>query len=421
MTAERTKALSSPVGSEGTTAKAQLPNLLADAVSRLFTRAADRQVAPASLVELKTILLDATQPRVVRLRSAKRLATTFGETGLAILKEAAASPDTVVRALVAEALGECRTLEAREVVLTLVSDADAIVQRRALQSLGAYGDATVLELLTTRLAQAIESDGATKEVLQALARNPAPAATVILQDALSTAGRARDQSDILVALGQRPLEQTQRFFESYLRSPNTAAEMRVVAVQAFEGATYPVTAFLLPYVDDQDPDVRAAAIWSIATAEDGAGAANTLVARLTVEEESDVRLRLYQALNQFGAIDVQAVLGRIVTETDLPAQVAGYGLWANQCRLSRDSALGIEFDRIAVPLLADTALSAAALSQRLQAVIALRQAKTGGATQALQTIAANSTDDRVAAAARGGIDRLGVGVPIAINTKTTGG
>jgi hypothetical protein len=82
------------------------------------------------------------------------------------------------------------------------------------------------------------------------------------------------------------------------------------------------------------------------------------------------------------------------------SRVAGLKLLAAQTARLNDPNLASTFDRLAVPELENLAIAGGDLQNKLVSVMALKQAQTPGALQALARVAVKSPEPRIAAAAR---------------------
>src|SRR5439155_18660784 len=130
-------------------------------------------------------------------------------------------------------------------------------------------------------------------------------------------------TEVLNAIGRRDFSETQTFFQNYLRSPNTSSDLRVAAIEALSETKGDPTAFLVSVASDVDSDVRASAAWVMIATEATGNAGGQLLGLLQSEQDSDVRLRLYQALENQESFDVASVLAAVQKETDPAARVAG--------------------------------------------------------------------------------------------------
>ena len=176
-------------------------------------------------------------------------------------------------------------------------------------------------------------------------------------------------------------------------------------MEALEDAQGNVRPLLLEGLNDTSPDVRAAAAWSLASLEEVPHVATELSEALHIESDPLVRTRLYEALEEQDDVDLEALTPLVFHEQDAEVRLAAAAFYATHLAgLPLDAPLraGIEqsFDNQLVPELSDVALQAEDYGLRLQAVIALKKSRTQAAADALEWIAAQSSDERISETAR---------------------
>jgi HEAT repeat protein len=227
-----------------------------------------------------------------------------------------------------------------------------------------------------------------------------PSAYQILVDGLNKLGVSDLAMTILTGLGQRSFAETELFFRNYLGRSDVPTELRVAALESLGQADGNPVPLLLQHLDSHDSRVRAASAWALAMAENPTDVAPQLFKHLESEGNAEVRLRLYQALENQSNVDSEKLLSVVLDDQAVSSRVAGLKLLAAQVSRQNSQALATEFDSVAVPQLEKLAISGAELQNRLISVIALKQAKTPGALQALGRIAAQSPEPRIVAAAK---------------------
>jgi len=367
--------------------------------------------APEAAATLIARLRDGALPEKLRAAAATDLARTGTDEAMTALRGVLndASASSSLKAVIAEALGECPHLEARDLLLKLLESSDEAIARGAVRGLGLRDDAAAVEVLSALLRDERKTTTLRGEAALALGASEHPAAFSALQSALAG---ATDQPafarDILEGMGRRPFEETQFFFTGLLQEQNVPAHLRVSALEALAQTDGNANALLLTYAKDADPQARAAAAWALAGAEHRDGLAPSLVGLLQNEADAQVRLRLYQALAHETDFDFPAVQQRVAAEQNIDAKLAGYSALA---RATANPEAALSFDTHAVPDLERTASAGANLQQRLASVLALQRARTPGARAALSNLAQSSGDTRVVEAARSALNRPGGNQP----------
>ncbi len=340
-----------------------------------------------------------------RCRAAWNLAKYGDEEILHILGEILFHPSTpaAVKAAIAEGLGYSSEPYAKELILSALADKDDIVVRGAIRGLSAIGDKDVIPVLSDILFSQDASGAVLAEAALGLGRIDGIEAYETLVNAYNDAiinGNTDLGEDIIAALGQRDISEISSFFRQILDDENASPSLRVAAIEALEDAQGDTISFLLKYLSDPDSEVRAAAAWALALADEPPDIIPNLLALLAAETDAEVRKRLYQALeNQENAVIDNATVQKILAETELETRMAGYDLLAGHVSGSNDAGLIENFNQIVIPELKQIALTAEKLSTRLSAVITLKRANNQASIVALQEIVAQSTDANVIEAA----------------------
>src|SRR5262249_32831860 len=148
------------------------------------------------------------------------------------------------------------------------------------------------------------------------------------------------------------------------------------ALETLGQASGEVAPFLLKYLGDSDPEVRAAAALALGTTESRVPANGQLLGMLQQETDPEVRQRLYQALRNQGEYDIRAIQALAQSEHEPAARLASLDLLAAACRQAPSTEALSFFDQTAVPELKDSAINGPELHLRLASVMALRRAQT---------------------------------------------
>jgi HEAT repeat protein len=360
------------------------------------------EAADATTAKLIAQLFDGSLPLAARRQAARTLARLGSATAMIALKSALAdrSSPAYLKAAVAEGLGNCPSPEARGLLNGLINDPDEITARGAVRGLALTGDADAVNSLGVLLFNQEVPLSVRNEAALALGDVNLPGALDALTRAVTEITDQNVVENVLDGLGKRPFSETEIFFSSYLASQDTPAESKVAAIEALGNAQGGVSPFLLKYLGDPDADLRGAAAWALTAGGDTNDAGPQLTAALQQEADPKVRAQIYQALEKQSGEDPQAVLPLVQNESNPAAQLAGFTYLAETLGASPSPEVTDFFNQTAVPELENAALTSDSAQNRLAAVIALEQAGTRAASDALQEIAQQSTDSRVAASAQ---------------------
>jgi HEAT repeat protein len=334
----------------------------------------------------------------LRKQAAWQLANVGTGEALAALRQSLSSAPAELRAAVAEALGNCADRQAGRMLKELLKDEDEDVIRAAIRGLAASGNRAAVDVLSQFILSPKETDGIRAEAALALGKIDSTDSLGMLVRLVGEIDDREIAEALLSGLGRLPLEQTQDFFQRYLASSETEIDLRVAALEALGESASAAAPFLVKYLQAEEDEIRAAAAWAIANLDTPGDVAGALVTRLRNESEPEVRMRLYQALQNQDVFD-SGVTSIIAAEQDPAARIAGYQLLARQVGRGGDAALGVQFDQVVVPRLAELAINGADIAERLNAVVALKLGNTPEALRALANISAQSRDIKVVKAA----------------------
>jgi hypothetical protein len=351
------------------------------------------------LTTLSAQLGNAALSAKARRQAARDLARNGSDESITALKRALPGAPAFLRTAIAESLGGSPNAQARPLLLELVDGRDEAAARGAVRGLGARGDAEAAEVLSNLLMNPAKSVNLRIEAANALAEVDQPASLAALSQAARQLSDPELVSAALEAIGQRPFAETQDFFRDYLSSPGLSSEAKVAALEALGNSTGDVAALLLKFTADPSAEVRAAAAWGLSATESATDLGEQLAGLLKGESDSEVRLRLYEALAGQQKYDRAAVLPLVENEADPAARLAGLVLLGDWVRTAPTADVLGYFNQTAIPELKNTALHDPSPASRLTSVMTLRRAATPEAGQALQEIGRLSTDPRTAHAA----------------------
>ncbi|MGD0814029.1 MAG: HEAT repeat domain-containing protein [Verrucomicrobiota bacterium] len=391
------------LGGHNPTSQAAVSNRMAQTnSSTVSTTRPAREAAHPTTAKLIAQLFDQLLPLMARRQSARALARIGSPTAMTALKSALAdknSPPYLIAAI-AEGLGDCPSPQARALLNGLIDDPDEITARGAVRGLAVAGDSAAVNSLSGLLFDEQVPLSVRNEAALALGDVNSPGALEALTQAVTEITDQDVVENVLNGLGKRPFSETESFFSSYLASGDVPDEFKVTAIEALGNAQGDSSPFLLNLLVDPDADLRAAAALALATAGDSSAVGPQLAAALQQEKDPNVRAQIYQALTTQAGGDPQAILALVQGEANPTAQLAGFTYLAETLATSPTPDVKGYFNQTAVPQLEQAALTSDNAQTRLAAVLALEQAGTPAASDALQAIAQRSGDSKVTASAQ---------------------
>jgi HEAT repeat protein len=210
---------------------------------------------------LASIVFDKTAAIEIRRRAGRSLAKIGTDEAMTVLRSALAGDEPpFLKAAIAEGLGQNPNPEARDLLHELVNGNDQTAARGAARGLAARGDADAVDTLGNLLFNDHTPISVRTEAALALGDVSLPSAQDLLTRAISQIHDEDVTESVLDGLGRRPFSDTQEFFRNYLNSPDVPAESKVLAIESVRDAEGDnVVPFLSTYLNDSNPDVRAAA------------------------------------------------------------------------------------------------------------------------------------------------------------------
>lgn len=357
---------------------------------------------PSQVPAWAKTLNDEEQPMAARVKAAKALASEGSYEAIVALAAALPNSPNSLRAAIAEALGSSPNPQSIPMLASLLSNQSDAVAMAAVRSLAEQGTPEAVASLSQTLFDSSTPLNVRCEAAVSLGTINQPGVVDTLARASTTITDEDVVTQVLNALGARPIDEVKSVIQNYISSPTVSTDMKVAAVEALGQAQGDASTFLASLAKDQtqSADVRAAAAWAMSTTETEGTQGAELTAMLQSETDPAVRRRLYQALGNQESFDVSSVESLVQKETDPSALVAGMDLLAKSLRENPSAQLQAFFDQTAAPELKNMALTDKASQDRMAAVIALVRAGTPDSLLALQDVAQQSTDPKVAQSAR---------------------
>jgi HEAT repeat protein len=209
---------------------------------------------------LISVMSDKSLSVQLRRQAARSLARVGTEEAMAALKAALADNNPpYLKAAIAESLGESPSPAARDLLHDLVNGKDEITARAAARGLALAGDANAVDTLGNVLFNEQSPLSVRAEAARALGDVDLSSAQDLLVRAVAQIQDEDVRESVLDGLGRRPFSETEEFFRSYLNSPDVPPDSKVLAIEAITDADGDVGPFLATYLNDPNPEVRAAA------------------------------------------------------------------------------------------------------------------------------------------------------------------
>jgi len=249
----------SAVGSNISSTPAPTPNIFPSLHSAESARASEFESEPET-ARLRSIMLDDSLPLRQRREAARGLAKIGTDEAMAALKSALTNNTApFVKAAIAEGLGQSPNAEAPELLHQLVTGKDQTVARGAARGFAARGDTDAVNTLGKLLFSDQTPLSVRTESALALGDVSSPSAQDLLTKAISQIQDDDVQESVIDGLARRPFSDTEEFFRNYLNSPDVPSASKVLAIESIRDADGDVEAFLSNYLNDANPEVRAAA------------------------------------------------------------------------------------------------------------------------------------------------------------------
>ncbi len=344
-------------------------------------------------------LLDSAKPLKLRRQAAWNIAQLRTAEAFAVLAQGLAGAPAHLKAMIAVLLGNFDTAESRRLLREMLNGTDATVARGAMRGWAALGDAEALDLLSKYFANGQNPVELRADAALSLSRIGSARANQTLIESVSRTTDRSLATAILRGLAEHDFTESEPFFRQYLNRADVPVALRAAALEALGEANGNPLPLLLQHLESADSEIRAAAAWGIGMLDNPAPVAEDLVRVLSAEKNSDVRTRLYQALENQPGVEAQTLLSSVLNDSTA-SRVDGLKLLAAQAARLNSPEFLATFDRLAVPELEHLAISGGDLQSKLISVMALKQAKTPGALEALGRVAARSAEPRVVAAAK---------------------
>jgi HEAT repeat protein len=223
------------------------------------TRPPQSETEPET-ARLISLMSDKSLTLQIRRQAARSLGKIGTDEAMAALKTALTNDSPpYLKAAIAEGLGASPNAEARDLLHELVNGKDQTTARAAARGLAARGDADAVDTLGNLLFNDQTPLSVRTEAALALGDVSLPSAQDQLTRAITQIQDDDVRESVLDGLGRRPFSNTEGFFRDYLNSTTVPPESKVLAIEAIRDAEGNVAPFLSNYLNDPNPDVRAAA------------------------------------------------------------------------------------------------------------------------------------------------------------------
>lgn len=384
----------------GQVAAASVEDALASARAVLARMPAD---SPAA--KWITVLNDNAQPVKARRQAARALGELGSDEAVAALKLAYYHGPAAVKLIAVECLGMSNHPEARGLLLQVLDSGEEEPVLAAIRGFGLRGDVEAADILGNILTSSQRSEDERLEAAAALGDVAQPAAVAALTRAAADLQNPEIAEKALDGLGHRSFADTGAFFREYLDNKNVPADLKVSALEALGNAQGDPSPLLLEFLKDPNTELRAAAAWALMTADTEANLGPRLIDALNQESDAQVRARLFHALAAQDDLPASAVLGLAKKETDPETRLAALDVLVTAFHADENPELLNYFNVSAVPQLKQVALNGASGSPGVEdtavsAVITLSRAGTPEAIRALEEIAGQAKNAKVAEAAK---------------------
>ena len=211
-------------------------------------------------------LFDKSLSLQLRSQAAHALGKIGTDEAMAALKNVLTNDSPrYLKAAVAEGLGQSPNPEAPGLLKELATGKDEITARGAARGLAARGDSQAVDTLGGLLFNDQTPLSVRTEAALALGDVELPGAQDLLTRAVTQIQDDDVRESVLDGLGRRPFSETEQFFRNYLNSSDVPPEAKVLAIEAVTDAEGDVAPFLSNYLNDPNPDVRAAAKQAVDT------------------------------------------------------------------------------------------------------------------------------------------------------------
>ncbi len=325
-----------------------------------------------------------------RARAALRLAQAAPDGARDELLRVIENPDEApfLRAAAAQALAQLDDRESRALAEKLAHGNDANLARGAIRGLASHDNPANVDFLANLLNNQSSPEAVRMEAALGLAKMNSPAAYEALLQAthaeLDTHASEPVFHDVLRGLVRGHYNRSGGLIDNYLNHPEIDSGTKVVAIDEMAGLSgNEALAALLVQAQSEDPAVREAAAWAIASHNDASLARDYLLEFVEKEQHPWVRTGFYEALRHQESIDITNVWDRVANEQNLSARLSGIKLIADHLSPTSKERFSNDF----VPQLQEIATNDPSLTNRLDAIIALGRARdVESATNVLRQI-----------------------------------
>lgn len=248
--------------------------------------------------------------------------------------------DEYLRATVLDGLSAADQRWAYDLTVSALGSESAVVARAAIRALGNYGGDSATAILS-ELAFDFEADPAIALVAaEALGQLGSAEAAQVLMD-LFEQGVTDGQDDAiefaLAGLGCIDSDEGRGYLKEVYELASDP-EIRVRLFEGLEESTGDVSEISRLGLLDPDDEVRAAAAWALAYADEPGMDGAEVMGFIAAEADPDVRRYLYQALDGADGVDAAQLMAQMAVESNPDAKLAACQATCRELSMDSDPA-----------------------------------------------------------------------------------
>ncbi len=307
-----------------------IPSQILSAVKKAFGQAANAGYAIWSAEELLEALESGNSDLEERQKMLWALCHFDDSSVRAFLSRTIsnASENEYLRASILDGLVAADKFWAYDFAFELLGSDSEVVARAAIRVLGQFGGEDAVVALS-QLANDFRLDPtislAAAEALGVIGSPEAGLALMELFEYGLSQGEDAAIEHALSGLGRIESQESGEYLKEIYELASDS-NIRILVVESLEESSGDISAIARLAMNDEDADVRAAAAWALAYADDPGLPMTELMGFLEVESDSEVRANLYHALDNQEDFNVERVMSLLAGETNPTTKLAGFQL-----------------------------------------------------------------------------------------------